>query len=375
MAGGSRVNDTLRTLSAATTRLGGGKLIRASDIVPAPRFPSGSLTLDVVLGGGWPGNQWAEVIGDYSSGKTSTVLKTVAANQRANPQFETFWLAAEQFEPGWAQTLGVDTSRVIVSQERCMDVAFEIAVAAVREQLFDLIVIDSYPALIPAEEAAEKSFSDSHVAAGARAFSKFWRKISESAPSLDGSDRPYFGLILNQWRDKVGGWSPHGTPRTSPGGYQKDYQCYVRLEVARTGWVSEQWPLHDKPVKVAQQITYRTIKNKSDSPQASGSVDFYIRNARNGLRIGDYDTAAEYAEMAILFGVVVKNGGWYTFGTGKWNGKPRLKEALRDDPALRDAIAAEVLKRTADPSLIPGDAYISSQEHIVPPRRPAGSIP
>jgi len=361
--------DALRLLSGSARS---GSFILASQIVMPRRYTSGSLTLDVVLGGGWPGNQWSEVIGPESSGKTSTVLKTVAANQRADPGFATFWVGAEAFEPEWAARLGVDLGRVVVTTERSMETVLDMVLVAARERIFDMIVVDSYPALIPADEMEEESIGDAHVASGARIFNKFWRRAGEAGGrAFDGTERPFFGIFMNQWRDKVGVWSPQGTPRTTLGGHGKDYAFYVRLDVARTGWVTESWAGHDKPVKVAQQISYKTIKNKSASPQASGTVDFYVRDARNGIRQGDYDTAADYAEMAVLFGVAVKSGGWYAFGGQKWQGKPRFKDALREDKGLQEAVAAEVLKLTADPSRIPANAYVTDPDEdaiTAPPR-------
>lgn len=365
-------SDALRKFTASVSKDGAGGLVLASDIVMPRRYPSGSLTLDVVLGGGWPGNQWSEVIGGESSGKTSTILKTVAANQRADPDFTVFWVGAEAFEPEWARQLGVDTDRIVVTSARSMETVLDMVLVAASERIFDCIVIDSYPALIPSDEAEEKTIADSHVGSGARTFNKFWRKMGEAGSrAFDGSERPYFGIVMNQWRDKIGGWSPQGTPRTTLGGHGKDYAYYVRLEVARTGWVTEAWPGYDKPVKVAQQIKYSTIKNKSSSPQSTGSVDFYIRNASSGLRMGHFDAGADYTTAAILFGVVRKTGTWYVFNDQKWQGMPRLKEAVREDLELREAIAAEVLKLTASPSLIPDHAYVKDEEEEIspPPRR------
>ena len=45
------------------------------------RVTSGSLGLDLALGGGWPLNSPNEIIGQPSSGKTTTAIKTIAANQ------------------------------------------------------------------------------------------------------------------------------------------------------------------------------------------------------------------------------------------------------------------------------------------------------
>jgi recombination protein RecA len=51
------------------------------------------------LGGGFPGNQWNELVGEPSHGKTALALKTIAANQKLNPDYTTVWVAAEQWVP------------------------------------------------------------------------------------------------------------------------------------------------------------------------------------------------------------------------------------------------------------------------------------
>ena len=356
-------------LAAFTAALGKktGSMAYASQLVVPRRYTSGSLTLDVVLGGGFPGNAWSEVIGPSSSGKTSTILKCVAANQKLDPDFCTFWVGAEMFEPEWARTLGVDTDRVVVTSERTMETVLDMVLVAASERIFDCIVVDSYPALVPLAES-EGALGDLQVASGARIFSKFWGKAGESgARAYDGTERPFFGIIMNQWRSVIGGFSPRGTPKTTPGGQHKDYAYYVRLDVARAGWITENWGNHEKPVAVGQEIVYTTIKNKSASPRLNGTVKFYFRDSQaSPIRAGDYDTAEEYAKLAVLFGVVLKRAGWYYYGDAKWNGMPRLKDALREDVTLQDQVATEVMKIAADPSLASGYAYVPAEPETAP---------
>lgn len=359
-------------LTAFTAALGkkAGSMAYASQLVVPRRYTSGSLTLDVILGGGWPGNAWSEIIGPSSSGKTSTVLKCVAANQKADPQFCTFWVGAEPFEPDFARKLGVDTDRVVVTSERTMETVLDMVLVAASERIFDCIVVDSYPALVPLAES-EGNLGDLQVASGARVFSKFWGKIGEAgARSYDGTERPFFGIFMNQWRSVIGGFSPRGTPKTTPGGQHKDYAYYVRLDVARAGWITENWANYDKPVAVGQEIVYTTIKNKSASPRLNGTVKFYFRDSRAGpLHAGDYDIAEEYAKLAVLFGVVIKRAGWYYYDDQKWNGMPRLKDALREDITLQDQVSADVRKLAENPALVPGYAYTPGEPET-PPQHP-----
>src|SRR5207248_8255742 len=70
------------------------------------RITSGSLSLDVNMGGGFAVNRVHEVYGDESSGKTMLLLKMIAANQQQDKSFFTFWVAAEDFDPAYAQMCG-----------------------------------------------------------------------------------------------------------------------------------------------------------------------------------------------------------------------------------------------------------------------------
>jgi len=111
------INDEAKKVAALLNkRFGDNVVVVASDIREdlIPRITSGSTTFDFVLGGGFPGNQWNELIGESSHGKTAVALKTIAANQKLNPDHTTVWVAAEQWVPEYAEMCGVDTSKVIV---------------------------------------------------------------------------------------------------------------------------------------------------------------------------------------------------------------------------------------------------------------------
>ena len=88
---------------------GANTIIKGSEMrQELPRITTGVLAFDLMLGGGWPVNQWSEIIGDESSGKTALVLKTIAANQALDPDWVVLWIAAEEFVPEYAQAIGID---------------------------------------------------------------------------------------------------------------------------------------------------------------------------------------------------------------------------------------------------------------------------
>ena len=78
--------DLAKVIAQLNKKFGEGTVVLGEairdDIIS--RTTSGSLALDVILGGGWPTNQWHEIVGEASNGKTALALKTVAANQAKN---------------------------------------------------------------------------------------------------------------------------------------------------------------------------------------------------------------------------------------------------------------------------------------------------
>jgi recombination protein RecA len=355
--------------------LGPGTVLLAVDMVVPRRFTSGSLGIDVALGGGWPGDQWVEVLGPESSGKTAVTLKTVAANQKTDKDFTTFWLAAEKYDTDQATALGVDNSRVVVAPTQKMEVALDLILDALESKLYDCIILDSFPALLPDLEE-EKAMDEPTVAVGAKLFNKFWRKAGDAGKRDPlGSERPFLGIVINQFRDKIGGFSPYGTPQTSPGGHGKDYAFYTRLKVNRDEFITEKRPGLPDPVTVGQRIVVKTIKNKGASPQQTHKIDFYTRNAPfTGFRRGDYDLGQEFVTLGVLYGVIQMTGSWCNYDGQKWGpaGKDEMAAALREDAGLQEKLAAEVLEVSSDPHKVEAVELAMAADAPAPTRRKRG---
>ena len=95
-------SEALKVVAQLNKKLGANTVVTANEVNLPNRISTGSLTLDVVLGGGWPMNRWVELVGEASHGKTALALRTIAANQQANPEFTAVWIAAEDFDPKYA---------------------------------------------------------------------------------------------------------------------------------------------------------------------------------------------------------------------------------------------------------------------------------
>jgi recombination protein RecA len=326
---------------------GAGTAIAASDIKAPRMITTGLLSIDTITGGGFAEGEWSEIRGAKSAGKSSLMHTAVAANQRLNPDFNTLWVASEKYDIGQAKALGVDLSRVTVVPTKKMELAFQTIIDADASGDVDLCVLDSYPALSPDEEV-DKAMDESTMSLGARNFGKFIRKIG-AEPS---GGKLMTGVIINQYRQAPGKWSPRGTPLTTPGGEAKDYFYYLILKLSRDEWITEKRPGIPTPVTVGQTIKLTTEKNKSAPPQQVTAVDFYFRNAPiSGFKRGEFDIALDYFTVASLFDVIQKKGGWYYYNDYKWQGKSSVLQSIREDLDLRENIAEQVLAASTIPEM------------------------
>ena len=332
--------EAQKVMAQINKRFGGNVVVVGADIREnlLGRISTGSTTFDYVLGGGFPTNQWNELVGEPSHGKTAIALKCIAANQATNPDFTTVWVAAEQWVPEYAEMCGVDTSRVIVVETNIMEEAYDSVIAFAESKSVDAIVIDSLPALVPSPES-EKNMDEMTVGRGALLTNKFFRKAGAAMKrSLTEDERPVLGLIINQFRMKIG--VMHGDPRTTPGGQGKDYAYFTRSEVKRDEWIES--GSGTNKVRVGQRIKIRTTKNKTAPPQQVAYVDFYF-SPFSIYEAGDYDTAKEVAALAKVKEIVDRKGGWIYYGERKWQGQENLVNSIREEVDLYNELREKVL--------------------------------
>jgi len=310
-------------ISAINKKYGENIIVQGNQVKEeVPRITTGILAYDLMLGGGWPANQWSEIIGDESSGKTALAYKTIAANQALDPEWVAMWIAAEEFVPDYAKSIGVDLDRLWVVETNIMEQVYDLIIRAMENRAVDCIVLDSLPALVPGDEA-EKMMDEFTMGLGARLTGKFFRKSSKAQKrSMVVEDRGCTGLIINQWREKIG--VMYGDPRTTPGGKAKNFHYFARVEVKRDEWIKEK----DEPV--GQTIRARTMKNKTYRPQQVAVVDFYFSDS-NGFKLGEFDTIKDIVNICISVEIITRGGAYYNYNGQKWQGKEALLNAVRED--------------------------------------------
>lgn len=336
-----RTHQSIESLAADTNKeFGAGTIVRASDMLaPPPRLSTGSLWFDLALGGGWPQNSWSEIVALESAGKTAVALNTIAAGMKSNLAFTALWCAAEPFDANYARSIGVDLKRLWVLEENTMELVYAKCTEYVENRSVDMAVIDAYPSLIT--DAEDTAFiGDAQVSPGARLTGKFMRAATKATKRsmIDPTDRPFTGLFINQWRDKVG--VVFGDPRTTPGGKGKNFWFASRVELTRAEWIRD-----SEDYAVGQKIKLNVFKNKSARPRREGLCDFYFDDY-DGHTLGDFDFAGEVYELSTGLDVVDRRGNTYYFGDQKLAATKRDFEAvIRSDESLCREIAAAIWRK------------------------------
>ena len=210
--------------------------------------PTGALSLDLALGiGGLPRGRVTEIYGPESSGKSTLAMHIVAEAQRNGGQC-AYIDAEHAMDPVYANAIGVDIDRLLISQPDTGEQALEITDMLVRSSALDVIVIDSVAALTPRAEI-EGEMGDSHVGLQARLMSQALRKLTAN---LNRSHT--IAIFINQLREKIG--VMFGSPETTPGGRALKFYSSVRLDIRRIE------SLKDGAEVVGNRTRVKVVKNK-----------------------------------------------------------------------------------------------------------------
>jgi recombination protein RecA len=351
------MNTALKAaIAKINKKLGSDTIVTANEITEYGRFPSGSLTLDLALGGGWSVNKWHEIIGEQSNGKTAVALKTIAINQQRDPEFTTVWVAAEDWVPSHADMCGVDSSRVHVITTNVLEEALDAVIDIVETKAVDCVVIDSLPALVVGKENDE-TMGDFQVGRTALLLNKFWRKVQFSSKrSAFGGERPFLGLVINQFRSKIG--VMYGSPKTTPGGEGKNYHFATRVELNKVEYLKV--GAKDSPI-IGQTIKAKIIKNKTAVPNQLAVFDFYFAPGR-GFQAGEIDYIKELFLTAKLYKVIKRTGAYYNYAERKWLGEDATIDALREELDLQEQLDRDVRAAVQVSSVAVSDEESTSDE-------------
>lgn len=284
--------------------------------------PTGSLSLDIALGGGIPRGRIIEVYGPESSGKTTLTLHIIAEVQKAGGA-AAFVDAEHALDPEYAKRIGVKLEDLLLSQPDTGEQALEITETLVRSNALDIVVVDSVAALTPRAEI-EGEMGDSHMGLQARLMSQALRKltgaISKSKTTV---------IFINQLRMKIG--VMFGNPETTSGGNALKYYSSVRLDIRRTQQIKTGEEVIGNHVKV------KVVKNKVAPPFRIAEFDIMYNEG--------ISATGDLIDLAVQHELVVKSGAWYEYeGEKIAQGREAAKQYLKDNPKVFKELSTKIRK-------------------------------
>lgn len=305
-------------------QFGQGSIMRLGEAhaVNVETISTGSLSLDLALGGGIPRGRVVEIYGPESSGKTTVCLHAVAEVQK-NGGTAAFIDAEHALDPAYAKRLGVNTDSLLISQPDSGEQALEILETLVRSNAVDIIVVDSVAALVPQAEI-EGDMGDAHMGLQARLMSQALRKLTGII-----SRTKCTVVFVNQLRMKIG--IMFGNPETTTGGNALKFYASVRMDIRRIAQIK------NGDTVIGNHCRVKVVKNKIAPPFREAEFDIMYNEG--------ISKAGDVIDLATAKGVVDKQGAWYEYeGQKIAQGREAAKKYLSDNPKILDKISKETIK-------------------------------
>lgn len=330
---------------------GHAQIKRASEYVlpfMTKRMPTGLLSLDVELRGGFPCGGLSQLVGPYNSGKTYLLWQTIRQQQfyKGNDfscllaQIEMRADRTQAKRAGVAISLGdedienLEKARVEAgfpkftkdelkelkreigniqevhaeSAEKLFDVVLE----GIRKNAYHLIAIDSFGSIMSAAEAESKSLEDKTYGGAAKPITEFLRKMGALLTMDDenGMPRDVCLIGVNQIRDVIGGGNS-GPDYKSPGGRALEHYKFVDVYVQSGRQLGFEDSLFTQEgakkrfVQTGKEVNWRIMKGKAGIHEGGrGSYNFNFATCA-----GDFYTDTLVA--GVRCGVIQQNGAYY----------------------------------------------------------------
>ncbi len=315
-------------VSQISKQFGDGSIMKLGDAykINVETSPSGTLSLDLALGGGYPRGRIIELYGPESSGKTTLALHAVAEIQKAGGT-AAFIDAEHALDPQYAGRLGVNINDLLVSQPDNGEQALEIVETLVRSNAVDVIVLDSVAALVPQAEI-DGDMGDSLPGLQARLMSQALRKLTGIINKSKATV-----IFINQIRMKIG--VMFGNPETTTGGNALKFYASQRLDIRRIGQIKQGDDV------IGNRVRVKIVKNKIAPPFRQAEFDIMYNEG--------ISTTGDVLDLAVMHDIVQKSGAFYKYNDETiGQGREAAKKYLKDNPDKLAEIDGKVRQSVAD---------------------------
>ena len=345
------MSDLDKVLANLKKKFGTASINPADKITYAAvkRIPTGSLSLDLEMGGGLPRGKVVMIPANESVGKTTVALHMVASAQK-NKCKAAYIDVEGTFDKEWAKKIGVNLSDLLLSKPDSGEMALEILESLVETNELDLIVLDSLAALIPKAELDKSLFDDPQkmceraVLLG-RSVTRLAAILNKLSDKLEANETCV--VLLNQLREKPG--VMYGNPEVIPGGKAIKFFSSIIVNLTRGKWL--EIGKDPNKVKIGQEIKLYTSKNKTFVPFKRGVMYLYFE----GDKMGKLDQIQELFTYGKLLNLIQQSGHFYVVDGVKINGADATMKYLEDNPKIAEKIEKTIRERYLKERVLPTD--------------------
>ena len=319
------------------------KHVMSGDEVPSIEYAkTPSFGLNKALNGGLPYGRQILIWGSKSSAKSSLCLQTIAEAQKDGKVCA--WIDAEMsYDKTWAESLGVDTGKLIVSTARTINEMVDIGVQLM-EAGVDIIVIDSITSLLPAiyfekdSDELKQLENTKQIGAESRDFSNAWKMLNYANNKV----KPTLLILISQSRNNINAMY---TSQQPTGGQATKFYSSTVIKLfsseSDNQAIKGKIPVGDKLIeeKIGRKVRWELQFSKTSPAFQNGEYDFYFRGDNLGVDgIGDLVDTAESS------GIVERTGAWYILPDGsKIQGREAFINRVREDLDLQQSIKDKLL--------------------------------
>ena len=314
--------DLQEAIDEIRQRFGEGAIMRLSEAkaMDVEVISTGSVSIDLALGGGIPKGRVIEIYGPEASGKTTVALHVIAEAQK-NGGVGAFIDAEHALDPDYAKKIGVNTDDLLISQPDSGEQALQILETLVRSGEVEVIVIDSVAALTPKSEIAGE-MGEFPIGLQARLMSSALRKLSAIV-----SKKKTTVIFINQIRMKIG--VIFGNPETTPGGLALKFYSSIRIELRKIA------QLKSGDEITGNRIRAKIVKNKVAAPFKVAEFDIYYNEG--------ISATADLLNAGLKEGVVSKAGSWLQYENSKLGqGMEASRKFLQENPKIAKEIRTKL---------------------------------
>lgn len=305
------ISDELQAaLDAINASYGSGSIMSMTDsAIEAERVPTGSLTLDLVLDGGYPRSKIVEVYGPQAAGKSTITLHFLA--QCKGPKL---LIDCEQsFSREYAEALGVNLKNTFICQPSTLEEAGDILIKLLPNM--EGVVFDSIAEATPKKELEGDMETES---VGLKA-----KKMSQLMRLIKATEHTATILFVNQTRQTVG--MSYGPTTTTPGGNAAKFSAHVRIDMYSTELIRK--GSAENAEVIGHKINCRLNKYKLGTPH----VKFQIPIIYNGKGVS---REMEIIDLCLEAGYIIQSGSWFSTedGTKLGQGSENVRLFLISNP-------------------------------------------